>query len=139
MSREKQHTDFEALKNVWKQHYAESKVLKKQQKEVVRNAKITQALKGVEASLSRLGLTFDIHDPQEFSDLSRNVPSTADTVEANSELNSYNVSENQLDSSINHLKAKESLEIIKNEMGLISEEINKSARNGNATKTIGKQ
>ena len=71
-------------------------MLKKQQKRGGSKRKITQALKGVEASLSRLGLTFDIHDPQEFSDLSKNVPSTVDTVEANSELNSYNVSENQI-------------------------------------------
>lgn len=139
MPREPRHTDFEALKNVWKQHYAEIKVLKKQQKEAVRNAKITQALKGVEASLSRLGLTFDELDSQELSDPSSTVLYTADTEQANTDQKSYNLSENQLDPSIKHLKAKESLEIIKNEMGLISEEINKRAKNENATKTIGKQ
>jgi len=37
------------------------------------------------------------------------------------------------------MKAKESLEIIKNEMGLISEEINKRARARKTIKTIGRQ
>ena len=139
MPREPRHTDFEALKNVWKQHYAEIKVLKKQQKEAVRNAKISQALKGVEASLSRLGLTFDELDSQELSDPSSTVLYPADTEQANTNQKSYNLSENQLDPGRKHLKAKESLDIIKNEMGLISEEINKRAKNENATKTIGKQ
>ena len=139
MPKEPRHTDFEALKNVWKQHYAEIKVLKKQQKEAVRNAKITQALKGVEASLSRLGLTFDELDSQELSDPTSTVLYPADTEQANTDQNNLNLSENQLDRSIKHSKAKESLDIIKNEMGLISEEINKRAKNENATKTIGKQ
>ena len=55
------------------------------------------------------------------------------------DLNPDKVSENQQYSTIRNLKAKESLEIIKNEMGLISEEINKRARASNTTKTIGRQ
>ena len=127
MSKETKHNDFEALKNVWKQHYAEIKALKTEQENAVRCTKITRALQSVEASLSRLRLTYDEINSQALSN-----SSIAD-------LNSDKVSENQQDSTIRNLNAKESLEIIKNELGLISEEINKRARARNTTKTIGRQ
>ena len=127
MSKETKHNEFEALKNVWKQHYAEIKTLKTEHENAVRSTKITRALQSVEASLSRLRLTFDEINSQALSN-----SSIAD-------LNPDKVSENQQYSTIRNLKAKESLEIIKNEMGLISEEINKRARASNTTKTIGRQ
>ena len=127
MSKETKHNEFEALKNVWKQHYAEIKALKTEYKSAVRSTKIIRALRSVEASLSRLRLTFDEINSQALSN-----SSIADS-------NPDVVSGNQQYSTIRNVKAKESLEIIKNEMGLISEEINKRARARNTTKTIGRQ
>ena len=93
----------------------------------VRSTKITRALQSVEASLSRLRLTFD--------EINSQAPSNSPIAD----LNRDKVSENQQDSTIRNVKAKESLEIIKNEMGLINEEINKRARARNIIKTIGRQ
>lgn len=139
MSKETKHTEFEALKNVWKQHYAEVKALKKEHKAAVRSATVQRALNGVEASLSRLGLTFNEIDslgPTEFS---------------KSQEHTGNVDKTHIDSGLEkaiavkeasktqQTKAKESLEIIKNEMGLINDEINKRARASKTSKTIGRQ
>jgi hypothetical protein len=139
LSKETKHTEFEALKNVWKQHYAEVKALKKERKAAVRSATVQRALNGVEASLSRLGLTFNEIDslgPTEFS---------------NSQEHTGNVDKTHIDSGLEkaitakeasktqQIKAKESLEIIKNEMGLINDEINKRARASKTSKTIGRQ
>lgn len=127
MSKETKYNEFEALKNVWKQHYAEIKALKTEHKNAVRSTKIIRALQSVEASLSRLRLTFD--------EINSQAPSNSSIADSNPDV----VSGNQQDSTIRNVKAKESLEIIKNEMGLISEEINKRARARNTTKTIGRQ
>ena len=116
MSKESKHTEFEALKNVWKQHYADVKALKKEHKAAVRSASVQRALHEVEASLSRLGLTFN--------DIDSELEKASTAKEA---------------SKTQQIKAKESLEIIKNEMGLINDEINKRARASKTSKTIGKQ
>jgi len=127
LPKETKYNELEVLKNVWKQHYAEIKALKTEHKNAVRSTKITRALQSVEASLSRLRLTFDEINSQAPSNFSI----------ADSKLDK--VSENQQDSTIRNLKAKESLEIIKNQMGLISEEINERERAINTIKTIGKK
>ena len=86
LSKETKYNEFKALKNVWKQHYAEIKALKTDHKNAVRSTKITRALQSVEASLSRLRLTNDEINSQALSN-----SSIAD-------LNPDKVSENQQDS-----------------------------------------
>ena len=139
MSKETKHTEFEALKNVWKQHYAEVKALKKEHKAAVRNATVQRALNGVEASLSRLGLTFNEIDslgPTEFSK-SQEHTGNIDKTHIDSGLEKAITAKEA--SKTQQIKAKESLEIIKNEMGLINDEINKRARASKTSKTIGRQ
>jgi len=139
LSKESKHTEFEALKNVWKQHYADVKALKKEHKAAVRSASVQRALHGVEASLSRLGLTFNDIDSlgqTEFSK-SQDYTGNVDKSDIDSELEKASTAKEA--SKTQQLKAKESLEIIKNEMGLINDEINKRARASKTSKTIGKQ
>jgi hypothetical protein len=138
LSKETKHTEFEALKNVWKQHYAEVKALKKEHKAAVRSATVQRALNGVEASLSRLGLTFNEIDslgPTEFSK-SQEHTGNVDKTDIDSGLEKAIAVKEA--SKTQQIKAKESLEIIKNEMGLINDEINKRARASKTSKTIGK-
>ena len=117
MSKETKHTEFEALKNVWKQHYTEVKALKKEHKAAVRSATVQRALNGVEASLSRLGLTFNEIDslgPTEFSK-SQEHTGNVDKTHIDSGLEKAITAKEA--SKTQQIKAKESLEIIKNEMG----------------------
>ena len=139
MSEDPKHTEFESLKNVWKQHYAEIKALKKEHKAAVQSAKIQRALHGVEASLSRLGVTFNEGNWLEQSELPNTQENTnrVDHAMEQSGLEKANMAEEA--SNTEQIKAKESLEIINNEMGLIKDEINKGARAGKTSKTIGRQ
>ena len=139
MSKETKHTEFEALKNVWKQHYAEVKALKKEHKAAVRSVTVQRALNGVEASLSRLGLTFNEIDSLGQTEFSKSQEHTGnvDKTDIDSGLKKANTVKEA--SKTQQIKAKESLEIIKNEMGLINDEINKRARASKTSKTIGRQ
>jgi hypothetical protein len=139
LSKESKHTEFEALKNVWKQHYADVKALKKEHKAAVRSASVQRALHGVEASLSRLGLTFNDIDSLGQTEFSKSQDHTGnvDKSDIDSELEKASTAKEA--SKTQQIKAKESLEIIKNEMGLINDEINKRARASKTSKTIGKQ
>ena len=139
MSKETKDTEFEALKNVWKKHYAEVKALKKEHKATVRSATVQRALNGVEASLSRLGLTFNEIDSLGQTEFSKSQEHTGnvDKTDIDSGLKKANTVKEA--SKTQQIKAKESLEIIKNEMGLINDEINKRARASKTSKTIGRQ
>ena len=139
MSKETKHTEFEALKSVWKQHYAEVKALKKEHKAAVRSATVQRALNGVEASLSRLGLTFNEIDSLGQTEFSKSQEHTGnvDKTDIDSGLKKANTVKEAIKTQ--QIKAKESLEIIKNEMGLINDEINKRARASKTSKTIGRQ
>ena len=139
MSKETKDTEFEALKNVWKKHYAEVKALKKEHKATVRSATVQRALNGVEASLSRLGLTFNEIDSLGQTEFSKSQEHTGnvDKTDIDSGLKKANTVKEAIKTQ--QIKAKESLEIIKNEMGLINDEINKRARASKTSKTIGKQ
>ena len=139
MSKETKHTEFEALKSVWKQHYAEVKALKKEHKAAVRSATVQRALNGVEASLSRLGLTFNEIDSLGQTEFSKSQEHTGnvDKTDIDSGLKKANTVKEAIKTQ--QIKAKESLEIIKNEMGLINDKINKRARVSKTSKTIGRQ
>ena len=139
MSKETKDTEFEALKNVWKQHYAEVKALKKEHKAAVRSVTVQRALNGVEASLSRLGLTFNEIDSLGQTEFSKSQEHTGnvDKTDIDSGLKKANTVKEAIKTQ--QIKAKESLEIIKNEMGLINDEINKRARASKTSKTIGRQ
>ena len=139
MSKETKDTEFEALKNVWKQHYAEVKALKKEHKAAVRSVTVQRALNGVEASLSRLGLTFNEIDSLGQTEFSKSQEHTGnvDKTDIDSGLKKANTVKEAIKTQ--QIKAKESLEIIKNEMGLINDKINKRARVSKTSKTIGRQ
>ena len=139
MSKETKHTEFEALKSVWKQHYAEVKALKKEHKAAVRSVTVQRALNGVEASLSRLGLTFNEIDSLGQTEFSKSQEHTGnvDKTDIDTGLKKANTVKEAIKTQ--QIKAKESLEIIKNEMGLINDKINKRARVSKTSKTIGRQ
>ena len=138
MSKETKYTEFEALKNVWKQHYAEVKALKKEHKSAFRSATVQRALHGVEASLSRLVLTFNEFDSLGQTEFSKSHEHTGNVDKTDIDSGLEKASMAKEASKTQQIKAKENLEIIKNEMGLINDEINKRARASKTSKTIGR-
>ena len=88
--------------------------------------------------MSRLGLTFNDIDSLGQTEFPKSQDPTGnlDKTDIDSGLEKASTAKDA--NKTQQIKAKESLEIIKNEMGLINDEINKRARASKTSKTIGK-
>lgn len=99
------HTDYERVKNEWKEHYEQIRLLKKQHKTAQKTQNINRALSNMQGALNRLGI-------ENFTNTQISGPTQAVSVESSQEA---------LES-----KAKQSLDIIAAEMGIMNK--NKDTR-----------
>lgn len=99
------HTDYERVKNEWKEHYEQIRLLKKQHHTAQKTQNINRALSNMQGALNRLGI-------ENLSNTQISRPTQALSVEPSQE-----ALEN---------KAKESLDIIAAEMGIMNK--NKDTR-----------
>ena len=99
------HTDYERVKNEWKEHYEQIRLLKKQHNTAQKTQNINRALSNMQGALNRLGI-------ENLSNTQISRPTPALSVEP-----SQVALEN---------KAKESLDIIAAEMGIMNK--NKDTR-----------
>lgn len=93
------HTDYERAKNEWKEHYEQIRMLKKQHKTAQKTQNINRTLSNMQGALNRLGI-------ENLTNTQMSGPTPALSVESSQEA---------LES-----KAKESLDIIAAEMGIMS-------------------
>jgi hypothetical protein len=93
------HTDYERVKNEWKDHYEQIRLLKKQHKTAQKTQNINRALSNMQGALNRLGI-------ENLTNTQISGPTQALSVESSQEALER--------------KAKESLDIIAAEMGIMS-------------------
>jgi hypothetical protein len=93
------HTEYEKVKNEWKEHYEQIRLLKKQHKTAQKTQNINRALSNMQGALNRLGI-------ENLTNTQISGPTQALSVESSQEA---------LES-----KVKESLDIIAAEMGIMS-------------------
>jgi hypothetical protein len=93
------HTEYEKVKNEWKEHYEQIRLLKKQHKTAQKTQNINRALSNMQGALNRLGI--------------ENLTNTQ--ISGPTQVLSVESSQEAIES-----KAKESLDIIAAEMGIMS-------------------